>query len=173
MAHNAYWLNPRGKILDIGLGTHIDQVILSPKSFGLTDRYIRNIYDKFNEPMNLEGKAREQIMLELINDGYVRIRLIKNQFWLVNAKQWNKPLKKALSVWAEDAKDVKGAGKYMPVKVVTNKETIGTYTVEDMYYDKHMNESDISATKDFHPVIVESVFDFLESKYSEYLRESA
>jgi len=169
--HNAYWLNPRGKILDIGIGTHIDQVIKSPTSFGLTDRYVRNVYDKHNEPMNLEGKAREELMLELIKDGYVRIRLVTNRFWLVNSNRYDKKLKKALSVWAETAKDVKGAGKYMPVKIVTDKETISDYDVNDLYYEKHMNESDISATKDFHPVIVESVYDFKESKYREFLRE--
>lgn len=165
MAHNAYWINKRGKILDIGLGTHIDQVVKSPKSFGLTDRYVKNTYEKYGEPVGQEGKAREQIMLELIKDGFIRIRFVKNQFWIVNAHKWTPQVKKALSAWAEDAKDVRGAGKFMPVKIVTNFETVNQYDVNDLYYEKHLTESDKCATIKYIPVIVESVFDF---KYSAY-----
>jgi len=165
MQQNAYWINPRGKILDIGMGTHINQIIKSPKSFGLTERYIRNVYEKFGEPMSLEGKAREQIMLEVIKDGFVRIRLVPNRFWLVNANKYDRKLKKALSVWAGDAKDVKNAGKFMPVKIVTNSEVVSTYDVNDLYYEKHLNESDnISG---YNPIMVESVEDFKYSKYQQ------
>lgn len=164
MVHIAYWINQRGKILDIGVGTHIDQVIKSPKSFGLTDRYIRGVYEKFGEPVSLEGKAREQIMQEIIKDGFIRIRLVQNRFWIINADRWTPKVKKALSVWAEDAKDVKGAGKFMPVKVVTNYETINKYDVNDLYYEKHLTESE-KTISGYYPCIVESVSDF---KYSEY-----
>lgn len=165
MSHNAFWINQRGKILDIGLGTHIEQIVKSPKSFGLTDRYVRDVYAKFDEPVNLEGKAREQIMLEVIKDGFVRIRLVKNRFWLVNADKYDRKLKKALSVWAGVAKDVKGAGKFMPVKIVTSNEVVNTYDVNDLYYEKHLNESD--AISNYNPVIVESVEDFIYSKYQQ------
>lgn len=167
MLHNAYWINPRGKILDIGMGTHIDQVVASPKSFGLTDQYIKSVYEKFDEPVGLEGKAREQIMLGLIKDGFIRVRLVKNQFWIVNATRWTPKVKKALSVWAGEAKSVKGAGKFMPVKVVTDKETITTYDVNDMYYEKHLNESDKSIAG-YNPAIVESLDDFKYSQFDKF-----
>ena len=163
--NNAYWINKRGKILDIGLGTHIDQVVKSPKSFGLTDQYVRKTYEKFGEPVGQEGKAREQIMLELIKDGFIRIRLVKNQFWIINAHKWTPQVKKALSAWAEDAKDVKGAGKFMPVKIVTNFETVNKYDVNDIYYEKHLSESDILDTINYNPMIVESLNEFTCSKY--------
>lgn len=162
--HSAYWINQRGKILDVGMGTHIDQVIKSPKSFGLTDLYIKNLYKKFNEPVSLEGKAREQIMQEVIKDGFIRIRFVKNRFWIVNADKWTPKVKKALTKWAEDAKTVKGAGKFMPVKIVTNHETINTYDVNDLYYEKHLNESE--KLLKFYPVFVESVFDFEYNRYN-------
>jgi len=115
--------------------------------------------------MSLEGKAREQIMLEVIKDGFVRIRLVPNRFWLVNANKYDRRLKKALSIWAGDAKDVKNAGKFMPVKIVTNSEVVSTYDVNDLYYEKHLNESDnISG---YNPVMVESVEDFKYSKYQQ------
>lgn len=161
---SAYWINPRGKVLDIGMGTHIDQIIKSPKAFGLTDKYINDLYSKFNEPVSLEGKAREQIMQEVIKDGFIRIRLLKNQFWIVNADKWTKKVKKALSVWAGEAKTVRGAGKFMPVKIVTNHETVSKYDVNDLYYEKHLNESEKNIIG-YNPMIVESIDDF---KYSEY-----
>lgn len=171
MGHNAYWINQRGKILDIGIGTHIDQVIQSPANFGLTIKYIRNVYEKFGEPVGIEGKAREQIMIELIKNGFIRIRLVKNQFWIINSNRYDKRLKKALSVWAEIAKDVKGAGKFMPVKIVTDNEVVNKYDVNDLYFEKHMNESEKLPISDYNPVIVESVLEFKYTEYDKFKRE--
>lgn len=160
---HAFWVNPRGKILDVSTGTHIDQVIQSPKSFNITDRYIKNVYTKYDEPVGLEGKAREELMLELIKSGFIRIRYVKNRFWIVNASKFTPKVKKALSVWAEDAKNIKGVGKYMPVKIVTDTETITKYDVNDLYYEKHILESE--KLNNYHPIIVESIQDF---KYNNY-----
>ena len=110
----AYWITPENEILDIGLGTHIEMIIKHPELFGLTKENISSIYQEHNELMGIEGKARYQIIMHLLANGFIRIRLYPNQYWSISASQWDKRTQKALSKWAKAAKDIKNAGKYMP-----------------------------------------------------------
>jgi len=70
---NAYWIKSNGKILPVKT-THIDMVIDDPKMFGLTIEYIKSVHNTFREKLGQEGKARAQIMRELISKGWMRIR---------------------------------------------------------------------------------------------------
>lgn len=53
--------------------THINTVINDPEFFGLTGDYIVSVYDKYNENMPLEGEARREILVGLIEKGWMRV----------------------------------------------------------------------------------------------------
>ena len=75
---NGYWvrLNEGAslEIFDISSETHIKFIIQNPELFNLTTQKIEDTYKEFDEPMNLEGKAREALMVYAINLGWIRIR---------------------------------------------------------------------------------------------------
>lgn len=53
--------------------THINTVINDPEFFNLTGDYVKSIYGKYNEQMPVEGKARAEILIGLIKDGWMRV----------------------------------------------------------------------------------------------------
>ncbi|HPS30826.1 MAG TPA: hypothetical protein PLZ43_11260 [bacterium] len=73
MRREAYWISPEGTVITVNT-KHINEVISHPEVFGLTIEAIRAVYEKYDEPMGLEGKAREEIMTGLILKGWIRIR---------------------------------------------------------------------------------------------------
>lgn len=167
MITSAYWINPYGKILSNGSDTHIQIIINNPEKFGLTKDKIQQIYNKYNEPMGKEGFAREEIIKNVAQKGFIRIRLYKNNYWSVTLYDFNKKAKKSLSVWAEKEKDNKLSGPYMNVKILDIKtdRMYNNYNVQDLYFEKHFNES-------INPMFVESVDEFEDIKilnFSEWL----
>lgn len=76
MIHQAYWISPTGSIIPVE-GTadrHIHVVIQNPEKFGYTLDEIKTLHKKYKEPLGSEGKAREEIMVDLIKQGWIRIR---------------------------------------------------------------------------------------------------
>ena len=53
----AFFISPGGEIVPVPIN-HISKVITSPELFNLTKEEIEAAYKKFNEPLGLEGKAR-------------------------------------------------------------------------------------------------------------------
>jgi hypothetical protein len=53
-------------------------VIQNPEKFGLTFDYIKQRFDEYGEKMGQEGKAREEIIMSLLEQGFVRIRKYGN-----------------------------------------------------------------------------------------------
>lgn len=153
MVSVAYWINPYGKIVSNGYKSHIQMIIDKPAKFGYTRDKIESIYKRYNEPMGKEGKAREDIIKDVVSKGFIRIRLYPNQYWSITAFQWNKKTRQALSVWAEIAKKVKQAGSYMKTKILTLKDDnlITKYDINDLYY---------ALSEDFMPVLVDSIDQF-------------
>ena len=73
MKYPAYWIDPQGTVLPVS-NHHIDLVIRNPEIFGMTLQKIKNIYRRHKEPLYHEGFARNEIMLKLIRNGWVRVR---------------------------------------------------------------------------------------------------
>lgn len=80
MKYDAFWISPNGVIMPNTAGEidrHIHMVTHYPEKFGLTDQSIKAIYKKHKEPIGVEGgNAREEIILELMKKGWVRIRYV-------------------------------------------------------------------------------------------------
>lgn len=69
----AYWV--RGKrIYKTDPEIHITYVINNPERFEITKEYINDIYNKYNENVGREGKAREEIIKKVSQNGWIRVR---------------------------------------------------------------------------------------------------
>ena len=117
----AYWVSPTGKALNVGTN-HIDAVIKNPKAFGLTSEYINNLYKSKGEVLGQEGNAREEIIIDLINKGWIRIRRYRNEGYSVNIGKMTKKIKDILFSWADKMlnkgiQGIKETDKYIPVKI--------------------------------------------------------
>ena len=139
--NNAYWIFPDGEIRKLGTDSHISMVIKKPQEFGLKRKQIEACYQKHNERLYSEKKAREEIILQLLDKGFIRVRLYPDKYWSVNAKDWSNDTKKLLAAWAEQAKTIKATGQYMNVVINTYQRRICNYTLADLYLRRHLRNS--------------------------------
>jgi len=96
---DAYWISPEGMLIPVKT-THISEIIDNPECYGLTKEYIENVYKKYGERLRIEAKAREEIMRELVNKGWIRIRYYpKHDSYNIELKQFSKTEKKYLFEW--------------------------------------------------------------------------
>jgi len=72
----------------------------NPKKFGLSPEYIRKTYEKHNEMMGIEGKARDEILIKIINSGWIHIRRRPNKYWAVMIGRMSKKTQGFLYDWA-------------------------------------------------------------------------
>ena len=133
----AFWITTNGEILDIGLGTHIGFVIQNPEIFNLTKGEIVSAYHGHGELLGVEGRARYEIIMKLLANGFIRIRLYPNKYWSISANIWDSRTKKILSHWAKIAKEIKNSGRYMDIVISTHEQVIKDYTVEALFLNKH------------------------------------
>jgi len=138
---NAYWIFPNGEIHKLGTESHISMVTKHPENFGLNRKQIEACYKKHNEKLWTEKKAREEIIFQLLDNGFIRIRLYPSSHWSINAKDWSEDVKSRLAKWAEQAKEIKAVGRYINVVIATHQRSIRDYTVEDLYLKKHFTLS--------------------------------
>jgi len=117
----AFFISPTGKIVYCGK-THIDLINKYPKKFGFTKDDIIRIHDKHKEKIGQEGNAREEIIRDLVDKGWIRIRRYPNKMWSININKLNKKVKDFLHGWANKIlKGVQGfkeADKFMPVRIM-------------------------------------------------------
>ena len=154
-----YWISPRGKIFKDNNTTHIRQVVANPKVFGVTRDWIEDIFKKHNEPVGVEGDAREEILMHLFKKGYIRVRLYVNKFWSITLYGFDRKAKKSLSSWADEAKKDKIAGKFMEVKILDLKsdKMIDDYDVNEISHNGHMFESEKLTDQEFLPEFITDI----------------
>lgn len=79
---------------------HILTVIEAPALFGLTTESIKEAYERHNEPIGHEGFAREEIMIGLINKGWIRARfVVRTHTWTTQASTDNKDTMDRIEKW--------------------------------------------------------------------------
>jgi len=141
MAYNkAYWITPDKEILDISVESHISFVTKYPELFDLTREEIETCYQKHAEKLWTEGKAREEIILQLLDKAFIRVRLYPRQYWSITANKWNGHTKTCLIKWAEQAKNFSSVGKYMNVRIAVLGKVICDYTVDDLFQARHSSQ---------------------------------
>lgn len=114
----AYWIDPEGKIAKVD-SRHIHAITEKPAAFGLTKAFIDKVHKKHKEPIGSEGNAREEIMVKLMNRGWIRIRYVRQgDMWTVQLDEKSGvPYKDYLKKWAKIALSEK-ASEYSPINVI-------------------------------------------------------
>jgi hypothetical protein len=98
MKSEAYWVSPYSDIIPVQDQRHIHDIINNAEKFGITKDYIESIYKKHKEPLYHEGWAREEILVKLIKDGWIRIRFLpKFDSFTIQINKLNKSAQE--SIW--------------------------------------------------------------------------
>lgn len=95
----AFFISPEGHLIHVPLN-HISMVIADPEKFGLTIEEIRASYAMHGERIGVEGVARQELLLKIISQGWVRIRRYPN-YWSVSAPCLSPSIWERLQNWAE------------------------------------------------------------------------
>lgn len=136
----AYWISSYGEVVEVGTN-HITMVINHPKKFGYTTKKIQDTYDKYDERLGQEGKAREEIILNLIDHGWIRVRRYDNKGYSVNISKMTKKVKDILFDWAykllnTGINGMKEKDKYIPVNIQGFKDHFNkNVTIQDVAND--------------------------------------
>ena len=93
-----YWISPSGKMIEIP-GTHIEYVVRNPETFGYTRDELQSIADKHGELINAEGKARDEVMTDILKKEWIRVRYDKRREWVLQIWTLSKRIKDNLSYW--------------------------------------------------------------------------
>ena len=165
---SSFFLNPRGELAACDV-KHISSVTRNPSKFGLSKDYIKSIYEKYNEKIGTEGKAREEILIYLLARGWVRMRRYRNRYWSVTVGRRSPKLDIVLRDWARNIlKGISGFkedDKYMPVKIVP----VVAGSVKDTTVEKLANaniyESWGYIEHDKYPKRIKILEDFKEEKF--------
>ena len=100
----AYWISPHGRIFPVPY-SHIEFIIGNPRRFHLSRQDIEAVYFKYEEPMGSEGDARNEIMANVIQHGWIRIRFVPKQFsYTVQLSQWGKREQRNIRKWAKQVR---------------------------------------------------------------------
>lgn len=162
----AYWISRFGELIEVNT-THIDVIIKEPKKFGYTEEKIAALYEKYGEKIGQEGKAREEIITDLINKGWVRVRRYKNQGYSVNINRMSKKMKDTLFSWASKLlgagiKGVKEQDKYIPVNIQGMQDNFNkSLTMQDIANDALFEGTEVFDEEN-SIIILESVEDLKE-----------
>lgn len=102
----AYWIDRQGEIHQVWTN-HIGFVIEHPALFGLTLQQIKDVYVRYEEELGQEAQARHEIIMDLVQAGFIRIRRYRNQGYSVNVNMLDGSTVDRLSMWA---KQISGSG---------------------------------------------------------------
>jgi len=89
MNKGGYWLKEttvyHTLIVDIGFHSHIRYLIRNHSAFQISKATIEKTYAKYNERMGFEGRAREELMITALTNGWIRVRhhLSPYDHWII------------------------------------------------------------------------------------------
>lgn len=130
MSDRAVWISPSGKQIAADLN-HITTVYEKPELFGLTKNKIDSVFKSHKEPINFEGKAREEVMLDLMKRGWIRCRYFdRDAEWHIQSWKFDKKNLENIWFWVYEMLKNKGkkpsggfekyaVGKYTPMKLMS------------------------------------------------------
>ena len=140
----AFFISPKGELISSG-GSHINIITDHPEKFGITIEHIRDIYAKHNERMGIEGLAREELIVDLIKQGWIHIRRRPNRYWAVMIGKMTPKIKKYLYDFAiHIVKGVQGVIELNPEARVLINSVSDSYhkdTSLDLIADHSLEEN--------------------------------
>lgn len=101
MISEKYWIDEKGNIAEVS-DRHILQIALHPEQFGLTKKYVADVHRKHKEKIGSEGNAREEILVKLMDRGWIRLRYVRrdNSWGIQVSEKSETPYKGRLKSWA-------------------------------------------------------------------------
>ena len=105
MKFDAFFISPKGKIIPVPV-RHIVAIAKNPEMFGLTLDEIKEIYAKHKEAVGWEGYARNEIILDLLKNEWIRIRFFnRSGTWRIQIfEDLNGLLKKNILKFCQEIK---------------------------------------------------------------------
>ncbi len=94
------WIEPTGGYIDASI-SHIDAVIKNPILFQVTRKDIEDKYRQYGEKFFIEGKAREEVIKEILKYGFIRVRKYSKGY-TINVQRLDTHAKKLITNWASD-----------------------------------------------------------------------
>ena len=126
IGRGAFFISPEGELINVSNTYHIQVITDNPEMFGLSLEQIRDTYMKYNEKMNIEGQARAEIIMDIVEKGWIHIRKEIKNCWRINVWKMNETTRKILSKWANDilkgTMGVRELNGNAPVKIFTINE---------------------------------------------------
>jgi hypothetical protein len=120
----AYWISPYGKIKPVDT-RHINEIYDNPEAFGFTIEEINKIYKKYKEKPRIEGKARDEIILSLLDRGWIRIRnYVRANSWSINVNKLDQKHQELLYDWAVAMIKLSKDFKYDQINIDTPKGVV-------------------------------------------------
>jgi hypothetical protein len=119
---NAYWISPMNKVIGVPI-SHIDTAMNDLETFGLSEEYIKQEYDRTGEKFRSEGIARENIILRLMEEGWIRIRNYR-QFWSMTLNELDMVSASYIYDWCDHMVNKLGVGMYSEIRISTIHNTI-------------------------------------------------
>lgn len=122
----ASWISPSNKIYGVEI-SHIKSILDNPSIYGFKNKEeLLKLHKKYGEKIGFEGKAREEILLKLIEKGWVRCRYFdRDAEWHVQASRINKSVVRKVMDWASQL-IIKGEGlsshKNTPINLMGIKD---------------------------------------------------
>jgi len=111
------WISPTGQY-NIVKQSHIDDIMNNPSTFGVTAKWVHDLFAKYNEPLGLEGKAREEIILHVLKSGWIRLRNYRN-YWSITVHRLDlKQTRSVIKSWLEEFSKVYTVGPYEEFRIV-------------------------------------------------------
>jgi hypothetical protein len=150
----AYWILPKevdGKPVIYVPAKHINDIIAHPKKFGETKESVLKAYKKYNEPMGVEGKAREELIKRIFKRGFARVRFnMRQQKWSIQTHKLSDRMKDHILEWVYDAIKQRNVSPESMVYINTLIDgKVKEYKLEDMIQDRDINEQ-INITDGFN-----------------------
>ena len=148
----AYWILPKrinGSSLIEVPTRHIIDVTTYPKKFGETKESIAQEYTKYNEPLGLEGKAREVILKRVLKRGFGRVRFeMRSQKWSIQIWRLSDKYNDRIFEFAMEASTLRNVSKESDVYI----HTLGTNkmiktTLSDILTGRSITENRLKIRK--------------------------
>jgi len=139
------WIAPTGELLKVDT-FHIHDIIQNPAKFGTTREHIDALHAEYNEQVGQEGRAREALIIEALQKGWIRIRAYRN-YWSFTV--WDLSNKTKQNIEAGVRALVKGGvmDKYAGVKLnVVKTDDLKEFEADDIIAG-HLYESEDNEVK--------------------------
>jgi hypothetical protein len=131
----AFWIAPAGEIMPVAR-SHIAAMIAVPERFGYTRNQVEDAFGRHGERLGQEGKARTELIKDLVGKGWIRIRLYPKTHWSIYVTVLDERVRGLLSVWAlrllEDSAVAGRVDPYIPVRISVLKGRAVTTTLQNL-----------------------------------------